>query len=383
MRGASVLFGLHNRVTLHTTVGFDLLNEFQKIADLLPIQLETVPAATTTWFRYRHPLARPDIFPAIQQRGSLTRPVKAEHALVYGMLEGRPPVAAKRVVYDPQNGRYADAFQANGSTAGQLAVVASYSEGVALTGRSSPDAIVTGLLRDRGCAAAVLKCGARGALVATRRSREWITPFPTDRVWKIGSGDIFSAAFAHAWLQEGRGAIAAGWFASRMVAAYVGSRRERFTNTELAQFRTEAAAASRKRVAGARKLPRRHIYIAAPFFTTAEQWMVDEARAAFSEMGFNTFSPIHDVGEGSPREVVPADLEGLRKSGLVFALLDGLDPGTLFEIGYARALQIPVVSVCAPVMERSVTMLLGSGCSVVDDFATGIYAACWKMMGDV
>ena len=60
-----------------------------------------------------------------------------------------------------------------------------------------------------------------------------------------------------------------------------------------------------------------------------------------------------------------------------------MDAGTLFEVGYARALDISVVGVAECMDEQPLTMLLGSGCAITNDFATAIYSACWQMMGDV
>ena len=99
-------------------------------------------------------------------------------------------------------------------------------------------------------------------------------------------------------------------------------------------------------------------------------------------MGFNVFSPIHEIGLGPPKIVAPADLYELERSGLVVALLDGLDAGTLFEVGYARARAIPVIGIAESIQERQLTMLLGSGCVISNDFASGIYTACWHLMGD-
>jgi Nucleoside 2-deoxyribosyltransferase len=206
---------------------------------------------------------------------------------------------------------------------------------------------------------------------------------PTKRVWKIGSGDVFSAAFAHAWLTERLPILDAAWLASRIVSEYVRTRSETFTAQCLRQIREEARTAATRTSDTARAIPDATIYIAAPFFNTAEQWLVDEARDAFRGMGFKVFSPIHDVGEGPPNMVAPADLFALQNSALVFALLSGLDPGTIFEVGYARALNIPVVGVAESTELRPLTMLLGSGCAISDDFATGVYSACWHLMGDV
>lgn len=222
----------------------------------------------------------------------------AEDALVFGMLEGRPKVIAKRVVYDPQDGFRARPFDDNGSTTEELLIIASLSEGRALTAEEKPEKVATSLLADGKCVGVIIKCGPQGALVATAAAQQWITPFPSKRVWKIGSGDVFSAAFAHAWLQEGASILDAAWFASRTVAEYVGTRAESFAPDCLQSLRDEAKAAAKKTATAAREIPDASIYLAGPFFTTNEQWLVDEARFALREMGFKVFSPIHEIGEG-------------------------------------------------------------------------------------
>jgi nucleoside 2-deoxyribosyltransferase len=335
------------------------------------------------WFRYRHPLAKPDVYPATVASVNDRNDVVAAHALVFGMMEGRPKVTAKRAVYDPQDGFRAQHFRNNGSSAEELVIVASWSEGRALTNERSPERIAARLIADEGCTAVIIKCGPQGALVATATSQKWIGAFPSERVWKIGSGDVFSAAFAHAWLHEELAVLEAAWFASRTVAEYVGTRDEKFAPEILRQIREDAKAAIVKTSDNARAIPDATIYLAGPFFTTSEQWLVDEARFTLRDMGFKVFSPIHEVGEGPPNVVAPADLFALESSKLVFALLNGLDTGTIFEVGYACARGIPVVGLAESIEAKPLTMLVGSGCAVFNDFATSIYVACWQLMGDV
>lgn len=383
MRAASILAGLGSAVTLCTVTGPSLANDFEAIAKKKGITLEPKSGSVDVWFHYRHPLAKPDVYPPFVPSVTNQNDVTAESALVFGMLEGRPKVFAKRVVYDPQDGFRAQPFSENGSTAEELLIIASLSEGRALTAEESPEEVATALLANAKCVGVIIKCGPQGALVTTATAQQWVTPFPSKRVWKIGSGDVFSAAFAHAWLQEGASILDAAWFASRTVAEYVGTRAENFASDCLQRIRDEAKAAAKKTTTTMREIPDASIYLAGPFFTTNEQWLVDEARFALREMGFKVFSPIHEIGEGPPDVVAPADIFALENCNLVFALLNGLDPGTLFEVGYARALGIPVVGLAEAVDERPLTMLLGSGCAISDDFATSIYSACWQLMGDV
>jgi Nucleoside 2-deoxyribosyltransferase len=381
-RAASILAGLGDNVALHTVLGPLLASEFSRIAFRKKIQLCASNGEADYWFRYRHPLAKPDISPAPTPVSR--RDVCVTDALVYGMLEGRPKVSAKRAVYDPQDGARSKLFEINGSVADELAIVASLSEALAISGKATPEEAATELLAMPTCVAVVVKCGAQGALVATRADKKWIGAFSTKKVWKIGSGDVFSAAYAHAWLREGKTPLEAAWFASRMVGEYVETRRESFSATEMQEIRADAAEALGKRTrTEACTVPDSQIYLAGPFFTTGQQWLVDEAREAFLELGFKVFSPVHDVGRGGPGEVVNADLAGLEESKLLFALLDGLDAGTIFEVGYACAQGIPVVGVAESLTEQPLTMLLGSGCYISNDFTTAIYAACWRLMKNV
>ncbi|MNV78324.1 Nucleoside 2-deoxyribosyltransferase [compost metagenome] len=62
----------------------------------------------------------------------------------------------------------------------------------------------------------------------------------------------------------------------------------------------------------------------------------------------------------------------------MLACVDGADPGTVFEIGYARAKSIPVVALStAPGNDEDLTMIAGSKCVVVRDIASAIYRTAW------
>jgi hypothetical protein len=383
-RAAALLSSLKIPVTLHTTTGPKLNELFQSIATKLGYVLNAQPWPTDIWFRYRHPLGEPSIHYEFVAEEPIKPSVTARNALVFGMIEGRPVAHVQRAVYDPQDGSKSKPFNANGSTAEELALVVSHSEGRALTGESDCTKIAEALLKSPEVSVVVVKCGPQGALVKTNSIHEWVRPFPTSNVYKIGSGDAFSAAFAFAWLIENQDALASAWFASRITAAYVETGQDWIAPELLDQYRLDAQQAAKKYSgSGPRDIPNMQIYLAAPFFNTADQWRVDEVREALKDMGFKVFSPVHHVGIGPAEEVAPADLFALEQSGLVIALLDGLDPGALFEVGYARAKDIPVIAIAESADPDVLTMVIGSGCLLTHDLSTGIYAACWHLMGDV
>jgi nucleoside 2-deoxyribosyltransferase len=119
------------------------------------------------------------------------------------------------------------------------------------------------------------------------------------------------------------------------------------------------------------------IYLAGPFFNIAQKWLVEESRAALMGMGLKVFSPLHDVGLGTAREVAPRDIAALKVSRVVLALVDGIDPGTIFEIGYARSLGKPVVVLAESTADEPLKMLVGTECDIVADFVSAVYRAAW------
>ena len=90
------------------------------------------------------------------------------------------------------------------------------------------------------------------------------------------------------------------------------------------------------------------------------------------------FSPYHDVGEGEAEDVVPKDIEALDVCDCVFAIVDGLDSGTLFEIGYAVAKGKKVVVYVENETEGTLKMLKGTGCEIESDFTTAVYKTIWN-----
>lgn len=387
-RAAAFLGNLHQNVEFHTKLGDKLKEQFESISRTIGYSLKIRSREQDIWFRYKHPVGKPSIyFPQSETKTANEHSweITCTHALVFGMLDGRAVTKAKRVVYDPQDGSNAKPYDFNGSTAEELAIVLSHSEGVALTGHRTPDKIASKLLnQSKNISVVILKCGPQGALVKTAQSYEWVRPFPTEKVYKIGSGDIYSAAFAHAWLMELNDPFEAAWFASRVTAEYVQTTIDRIPSARCDVLLKEAIEARNKLKSSApADIPKSQIYLAGPFFNTSQQWLIDEARDSLEDMGFRVFSPIHEVGTGDPEYIASKDLKGLEESGIILAILDGLDPGTIFEIGYARAKGIPVVVIAEDIKESDLTMLIGTKCKITSDFATGIYAVCWHLMKDV
>lgn len=56
-----------------------------------------------------------------------------------------------------------------------------------------------------------------------------------------------------------------------------------------------------------------------------------------------------------------------------------MDPGTVFEVGYAVKLGIPVVGLAQNVRPEDLKMMEGTGCAIHSDFASAVYRAIWSL----
>ena len=120
------------------------------------------------------------------------------------------------------------------------------------------------------------------------------------------------------------------------------------------------------------------VYIAAPIFSPSNIWMVNEIKRLL-EPYTKVFSPFHDVGFGTTKDVVGKDIEAINSSDIIFGILDEYDPGTIFEIGYAKALNKKVIIYCTNLKVHNITMFEGTGCLLYDDIGSAIYKTIWSL----
>lgn len=341
------------------------LNEFQAV----PTEVQDIVD-----FVYLHDMAVPDIrgIPEIPLPPLM---VNEDRVVRFGMLEGDAVVHAKWAVYDPQNGRKGRPFGENGSTAVHLALVLNANEASHMAGKpgAPPSETAPMLAQQQGAEVVVVKMGPEGAFVWTATGVAQVPAFRTSRVWKIGSGDCFVAHFANAWMHGGKTPVEAATIASQATAYYCDTQgfptaenlgELNFPNVELSE--------------AYRNGMRRQVYLAGPFFDLAQVWLVQQLRANLQDMGLRIFSPYHDIGLGSADDVVAKDIEGIRESDVILAITDGLDPGTIYEIGYARALNKPVIVYSERHQGESLKMMEGSGCVICPDYTSALYSTLWE-----
>jgi nucleoside 2-deoxyribosyltransferase len=339
------------------------------------LELVDQPADEVVSFRYLHDSA-PPVIRNVPAKPHPSLVVRQDKVVRFGMLESDAVVHSNWAVYDPQNAGAAVLFGANGSTATHLALVLNSYETRIMAGLPASSSLMVcarAVIEHEKAEVVVVKMGPAGAMVVTRESVHTVPAFRTDSVWKIGSGDTFVAHFAWAWMDNGRSPTEAAAWASRATAYYCLNRL--LPSAPLLEaFDPTPVEVEQGFLDGRKPL----VYLAGPFFDIGQVWLIEEARARISELGLNVFSPFHDIGLGAAADVVHLDIKAIRDSDILFAIADGIDAGTHYEIGYARALNKPVVVLCEREPEEAMKMASGSGCLVVRDFTSALYTLLWE-----
>ena len=366
-RGAALLSQAGEETAFHTYSSDSALPFLETIGATYGFDVAATRSDVTFSFEYVHPLAVPNTIP---HRPDMLQPylkVSKDFVLRFGMIEGDAEIQADTAVYDPQSAFSPQEFAANGSSATRLAVIMNAYEASNVYRTSNVDECLERMLAVADVA--IVKRGIRGALVATASSRDEVPAYSASGAFSIGSGDVFSAAFFYFWAIRELDACEASNLASLAVASYVESKALPLLDPDLLSKPSRSVIVSD---AGAK------VYLAGPFFNLPQRWLVTEARIQLRIHGLEVLSPFHDVGIGDADDVAPRDIEMLRRADKVLAIVDGSDEGTIFEVGFARALGIPVICYAQTLSEDQLKMMRGTGCQIVDDFAYAVSLAAQK-----
>lgn len=323
-------------------------------------------------FFYEVPISLPRILPSspiILVPEKIT--CNDEAILAFGILEGISEIQAERLVLDPQGIRpLTEQFI---WSAKHVAIVGNKTE-IQCMSAENPNSTIEqhaeNVRKNFKADVVVVKCGALGAIVIDSNEVSHIGVFPTQKVNPLGSGDVFSGVFAYYWAECQIPASEAARLASKAVAAWVSNEPFQVINKNgNVVYQDASHEVYAESVA---------VYLAAPFFTISERWLVELCRTTLKDLGAKVFSPLHDVGWGPPEIVGPADLEGLRQADSVLALLDGLDSGTVYEVGHAAALGIPVIGLVSDQRGIDLTMITGNGSRIHEEPSSAVYDAIWQ-----
>ena len=372
-RAATAIARFGGQVELHGIVDIDQQFIMESRAALEGFKFHPYIVPRGLSFEYLHGLSTPTVAGPIGAVVELK--TGAEKVLRFGMMEASVVVDAEYAVYDPQSADAPQSFGANGSKAEHLALVLNRNEAGLFVGDHSlsPEALATTVADKQQAEVVIIKMGPLGALVYDKGSISRVSAYRTNRVWKIGSGDTFVAHFALAWMEEGLSPHEAAVRASKATAYYCDTQGHPSPKLFAGYNATPLEPSERYRNGF-----RPQVYLAGPFFTLAQLWMITEARNALTDLGLRVFSPYHDVGLGSADDVVQKDLQAIHDCDLIFAIGDGLDSGTVYEIGYARALNKPVVVYVENESTQDKKMMEGSDCRISNDYVSAIYQTVWE-----
>lgn len=217
-RAALALMTRRRGLHLHTFHPSNLWTDLEANFVANGIECTAHSSAERVSFTYLFPLGRPVRTPD-RMPIALSAKVEGELILGFGCIEGRFILDAKTAVYDPQ-GDVDLGFRDMGSRAKNLALVLNADEARTMTGQSGIRDAAQALLKSEDAQVVVVKGGPMGAFVLTLTGSASVPAYHSTSLYKIGSGDIFSATFAHRFM-EGDDAATAADHASRQTAAYV------------------------------------------------------------------------------------------------------------------------------------------------------------------
>ncbi|WP_111894921.1 PfkB family carbohydrate kinase [Acinetobacter sp. MB5] len=371
-RAASAIAAMGGDVKLISYCSDKILDVISTRAKLDNFILETIHTSENIKFHYTHGLAEPLIY----NKNSDNPPIEinSENIIRFGFMEGTAIINCEYAVYDPQNVISAELFYSNGSKAKHLAIVLNQYEAKSMFQIDDISELLLQIAVSQQAEIVILKKGPDGCLVYDHKTNKinHVPAFKTEKVSKIGSGDNFVAHFGYAWMEQKKSAYEAALQASKATAYYC--ETEGFINPErLKEYSPPPIVLSEKFKNGFKP----KIYLAGPFFTLAQLWLVEEARRNLIDLGLDVFSPYHDVGKGSAEDVVRKDLIGVHECDILFAISDGMDSGTIYEIGYARAIHKPVIVYAESESEENLKMMEGSDCKIYKDYVSAIYQTLW------
>ncbi|MEP9400157.1 PfkB family carbohydrate kinase [Mesorhizobium sp. KR2-14] len=354
-RAAAAVSSLSPGSTLHTYTRSDNSPGSDKLAGL-GVQLRCSHSDIVIAFAYFHPLSQPHIEP---QPGSIPQQppihVSGDVVLRFGFLEGTAVVQAAQAIYDPQTALRPEPFGANGSTAKRLALVMNELELYRYTGCTDlATAAAKAMAPGDQETVVVVKRGVRGVTVYEPNAAPMDVPaYYSSRVFKIGTGDVFSAVFAHHWGEAGLPATAAADLASRSVSAYC--------ETMNLPVETELLT-SREPLTG--RAPSR-IVLHGSTGTIGRRYTLEEARFQLKGLGMEVLSPQLD---DSPAPTIVEDAS-------LLIVADGLSKKDIREI---CDIQTYVNIIILDEDDRFDTAdFSGFDAKLVNEFASALYQSGW------
>ncbi|EKO3410099.1 hypothetical protein R1U54_003957 [Vibrio fluvialis] len=283
-RAAAAVSALTSETILHTYLAEEersALKHIENMGVCLDLTTRSCPIA----FSYFHPLSTPCIQP---ERSSLAGhpPIEVigDAVLRFGFLEGSAKVQGERVVFDPQTWQNQESYYSNGSTAKELAIVLNELELLHKDCGNNLHEAAQKLLREECASIVIVKQGPIGSTVFEDNGNVTFIPaYKSELVFKLGTGDIFSALFAFYWAEMKLLPVVAADNASRAVSIYSESRFFSLSQSQLEQrepLKTHQC---------------RTVRVEGSIDTIGQRYTLEEIKYLLNELGQKAYCPVLDI----------------------------------------------------------------------------------------
>ncbi len=356
-RAAAAVSNLSPGSVLHTYVS-DRNSPGIGLLESLGITLRGQPSNVRIAFSYFHPLSQPHIEPSYDQiERQPPLQVSGDTVLCFGFLEGDAIVKAKRAVYDPQTALSPKTFGENGSYAEELAIVLNVLELRLITGEDDLKLAAKRIMQEQNVSVIIVKAGAQGAIVFEPGVEESHIPaYRSSSVFKIGSGDVFSAIFTFYWAEAKMSAYYAADLASRSVARYCSTRQLPVPSGSMSDL-----------VAIGTSQPG-PISLEGEVNTIGGRYVLEEARFRLCELGATVIC--YELN-GIDRDAI------LQEPTTVLIIATVLTPNLLAKGQRAHNEGLSVVVLAEEKVDPVFTALAGPNFTITDDFVSALYFAFW------
>ncbi|MDD5372342.1 MAG: nucleoside 2-deoxyribosyltransferase [Sulfurimonas sp.] len=384
-RAVAVLSNLEKNIIFETYVANDLLDHIQYFKKYYDINLKTHQSDFLIDFSYFHSLSKPIITSNIDYSINKNEAIiiQDKYVICYGTLESKAPVIrAEKCVFDFQSSKLEDVYN-NGNMINEVCLIMNFEEASSITNSENIIEIKKYLFTQiKSLKILVLKDGPFGGYVFYENSQNLQIPiFKTDKLFKIGTGDIFTAIFGYLWINQEKNKLSIQDITeqSAFSTAYFGENFFDYKINILDKYKENLF----RKVYLEKINISKKVYLAGPFFNSAQRWQLEDIKQLLENFKFNVFSPLHNVGTSkNSRYIATKDLEALDNSDIVFAILNDFDTGTIFEIGYAMAKEKQIIVFVENYNKNDLTMIEGSGCLIYTDLTTAIYNLVWTSLNE-
>ncbi|MCK4642537.1 nucleoside 2-deoxyribosyltransferase [bacterium] len=198
------------------------------------------------------------------------------------------------------------------------------------------------ILKEKNVEIIILKQGIKGSIVCDTTKEEKISSYESQVFCTLGSGDVYDGALVANYC-KGINVFKSAEIASCVAANFI---EQKNIENIISEDKVIKEMEERKKYLHIEKT----IYLAGPFFSESEYDWITKVCNVLEASGYKVISPVRDIGpinEGMDKTekeaIVKQDIEKICCADCVVAVVDVYDPGTFFEIGYAKSKGISVI----------------------------------------